>query len=136
VIIAFRFDSRRARRYSEKPFRIDRVESTVRNFIHAMSSPTVRTFQPGMVGISIARLPQHADGNAPVRYFTCPAGLVFLDGHVFLAIQPHRAPVPTLTAGMTFSPSMLPPQSEPRRKSRGSENGGCICPALLGQGES
>ena len=34
-------------------------------FIHAMSSPTVSTFQPGIVGLSIARLvlPQ-AEGNA------------------------------------------------------------------------
>ena len=40
------------------------------NFIQAMSSPTVSTFQPGRVGISIARfvLP-HADGNAPAMYF-------------------------------------------------------------------
>src|SRR5262249_41264172 len=47
------------------------------NFIQAMSSPTVSTFQPGMVGISIARfvLP-HAEGNAPVMYFTWPVGLV------------------------------------------------------------
>src|SRR5262245_6587967 len=37
------------------------------NFIQAMSSPTVSTFQPGSVGISIARLVfPHADGNAPV----------------------------------------------------------------------
>ena len=37
------------------------------NFIHAMSSPTVSTFQPGSVGMSMARLvlPQ-ADGKAPV----------------------------------------------------------------------
>jgi hypothetical protein len=35
------------------------------NFIHAMSSPTVSTFHPGRVGMSIARLvlPQ-AEGNA------------------------------------------------------------------------
>ena len=35
------------------------------NFIHAMSSPTVCTFQPGNVGVSMARfvLPQ-AEGNA------------------------------------------------------------------------
>ena len=35
------------------------------NFIHAMSSPMVSTFQPGTVGMSMARfvLPQ-ADGNA------------------------------------------------------------------------
>src|SRR5215475_15992897 len=35
------------------------------NFIQAMSSPTVSTFQPGMVGCSMARLVlPHADGNA------------------------------------------------------------------------
>src|SRR5256886_16681107 len=47
------------------------------NFIQAMSSPTVSTFHPGMVGISIARLvlPQ-AEGNAPVMYLAFPAGLV------------------------------------------------------------
>src|ERR1700756_4189810 len=49
------------------------------NFIQAMSSPTVSTFQPRMVGISMARfvLPQ-AEGNAPVMYFTWPDGLVIL----------------------------------------------------------
>src|SRR5215510_2246755 len=47
------------------------------NFIQAMSSPMVSTFQPAMVGISIAKLVfPHADGNAPVMYFTRPAGLV------------------------------------------------------------
>src|SRR5512142_1163356 len=41
------------------------------NFIQQISSPTVSTFHPGTVGISIAKfvLPQ-ADGNAPVMYFT------------------------------------------------------------------
>src|SRR5581483_6575832 len=49
------------------------------NFIHAISSPTVSTFQPGMVGISMARfvLPQ-ADGKAPVMYFASPLGLMSL----------------------------------------------------------
>src|SRR5215210_9268688 len=49
------------------------------NFIQAMSSPTVSTFQPGSVGISIARfvLP-HADGNAAAMYFDSPAGFVSL----------------------------------------------------------
>src|SRR5439155_5056945 len=38
------------------------------NFIHAMSSPTVSTFQPGSVGFIIARLVlPHADGNAAPR---------------------------------------------------------------------
>src|SRR6187431_1347026 len=46
------------------------------NFIHAMSSPTVSTVQPGTVGMSMARLvlPQ-ADGNAAAMYFTRPSGL-------------------------------------------------------------
>src|SRR5262245_27905903 len=36
------------------------------NFIHAMSSPIVSAFQPGIVGMSMARLVlPHADGNAP-----------------------------------------------------------------------
>ena len=58
----------RARRHAEEAgLRVDRVEPAVApNFIQAMSSPMVSTFQPGSVGISIARLvlPQ-ADGNAP-----------------------------------------------------------------------
>ena len=59
------------------------------NFIQAMSSPTVSTFQPGMVGISMARLvlPQ-ADGNAPVTYLTSPFGLVSLRMSMCSAIQP------------------------------------------------
>src|SRR5215471_1490353 len=49
------------------------------NFIHAMSSPTVSTFHPGIVGMSMARLVfPHADGNAPVRYLTFPSGFVSL----------------------------------------------------------
>ena len=37
------------------------------NFIQQMSSPTVSTFHPGIVGTSIARLVfPHAEGNAPV----------------------------------------------------------------------
>src|SRR5215467_13698565 len=49
------------------------------NFIQAMSSPMVSTFQPGTVEMSIARFvfPQ-ADGNAPVTYFTSAWGLVNL----------------------------------------------------------
>src|SRR5207245_9423050 len=47
------------------------------NFIQAMSSPTVSTFHPGLVGISIARLvlPQ-AEGNATSLYLAYPAALV------------------------------------------------------------
>src|SRR5581483_7158763 len=49
------------------------------NFIHAISSPTVSTFQPGMVGTSIAKFVfPHAEGNAPVKYLTSPEGLVSL----------------------------------------------------------
>src|SRR5215468_230462 len=59
------------------------------NFIQAMSSPMVSTFQPGIVGISIARLVfPHADGNAPVMYFTRPAGLVILRMSMCSASQP------------------------------------------------
>ena len=59
------------------------------NFIHAMSSPTVSTLQPGMVGMSIARfvLP-HADGNAPVMYFTWPPGLISFRISMCSASQP------------------------------------------------
>src|SRR2546430_11634205 len=59
------------------------------NFIQAMSSPTVSTFQPAIVGISIARLvlPQ-ADGNAPVMYLAFPAGLVSFMISMCSAIQP------------------------------------------------
>src|SRR6266550_9361789 len=59
------------------------------NFIQAMSSPMVSTFQPGMVGISIARLVlPHADGNAPVMYLTCPEGLVIFRMSMCSAIHP------------------------------------------------
>src|SRR5581483_12418302 len=59
------------------------------NFIHAMSSPMVSTFHPGIVGTNIARLVfPHADGNAPVMYFTFPAGLVSLRMSICSAIQP------------------------------------------------
>ena len=57
--------------------------------IHAMSSPSVSTFQPGMVGCSIARLvlPQ-ALGNAAATYFTTPSGLVSLRISMCSASQP------------------------------------------------
>src|SRR5690606_1355694 len=45
------------------------------NFIHAMSSPTVSTFQPGSVGLSIARFVfPHALGKAAAIYFFSPSG--------------------------------------------------------------
>src|SRR4029079_207938 len=57
------------------------------NFIHAMSSPIVSTFQPSSVGISIARLVlPHADGNAPVTYLTFPSG----EGHAPGAVLAFR----------------------------------------------
>jgi len=54
-----------------------------------MSSPTVSTVHPGSVGTSIARfvLP-HADGNAPVTYFTSPLGLVNFRMSMCSASQP------------------------------------------------
>ena len=59
------------------------------NFIHAMSSPIVSTFQPGIVGISIDKfvLPQ-AEGKAPVIYFTWPDGLMSFRISMCSAIQP------------------------------------------------
>ena len=57
--------------------------------IQAMSSPMDSTFQPGMVGLSIARLvlPQ-AEGNAAATYFTTPWGLVSLRMSMCSASQP------------------------------------------------
>ena len=57
--------------------------------IQAMSSPRVSTFQPGMVGASIARLvlPQ-ALGNAAAMYFLTPSGLVSLRISMCSASQP------------------------------------------------
>ncbi len=58
-------------------------------FIQAMSSPRVSTFQPGMVGSSMARLvlPQ-ALGKAAAMYFTTPVGLVSLRISMCSASQP------------------------------------------------
>ena len=82
------------------------------NFIQAMSSPTVSTFHPGSVGISIARfvLP-HADGNAPVRYFVSPSGDVSLRISMCSAIQPSsRAIAEAIRSAKHFLPSSaLPP---------------------------
>ena len=59
------------------------------NFIHAMSSPIVSTFQPGIVEISIDKfvLPR-AEGKAPVIYFTWPDGLMSFRISMCSAIQP------------------------------------------------
>ena len=82
------------------------------NFIQQMSSPTVSTFQPGMVGINIARfvLPQ-ADGNAPVMYFTLPSGFVSLRMSMCSASQPSsRACTEAMRSAWHFLPSRaLPP---------------------------
>src|ERR1700722_18621846 len=59
------------------------------NFIHAMSSPMVSTFQPLIVGIIIDKLVlPHAEGNAPVKYFTRPSGLISFKMSMCSAIQP------------------------------------------------
>ncbi len=57
--------------------------------IQQMSSPTVSTVQPGIVGTSIARfvLPQ-AEGKAPAKYFTRPSGAVTLMISMCSASQP------------------------------------------------
>ena len=82
------------------------------NFIQAMSSPTVSTFQPGSVGISIARLVlPHADGNAPVTYFVAPSGDVSFRISMCSAIQPSsRAITEAIRSAKHFLPSSaLPP---------------------------
>ncbi len=59
------------------------------NLIQAMSSPTVSTRQPGMVGCSMARLVlPHADGNAAAIYRASPAGGVILTMSMCSASQP------------------------------------------------
>ena len=82
------------------------------NFIQAMSSPIVSTFQPSSVGISIARLvlPQ-ALGKAPVMYLTSPSGEVSLRISMCSAIQPSsRAITEAIRSAKHFLPSSaLPP---------------------------
>ena len=86
------------------------------NFIHAISSPTVSTFQPGIVGISIARfvLP-HALGNAPVTYLTSPLGLVSFRISMCSASQPSsRAITVAMRRAKHFFPRRaFPPYPEP-----------------------
>ena len=59
------------------------------NRIQAMSSPRVSTFQPGMVGLSIAKfvLP-HALGNAAHKWYCLPSGLVSRKISMCSASQP------------------------------------------------
>ena len=82
------------------------------NFIQAMSSPTVSTFQPSSVGISIARLvlPQ-ADGKAPATCLTFPSGEVSLRISMCSASQPSsRAMTEAIRSAKHFLPSSaLPP---------------------------
>ena len=82
------------------------------NFIQAMSSPIVSTFQPGSVGISIARLvlPQ-ALGKAPAMYLTSPSGEVSLRISMCSASQPSsRAITEAIRSAKHFLPSSaLPP---------------------------
>jgi hypothetical protein len=82
------------------------------NFIQAMSSPTVSTFQPGSVGIIIARfvLPQ-ALGNAPAMWRTSPSGVVILRISMCSASQPSsRAMTEAMRSAKHFLPSRaLPP---------------------------
>ena len=77
-----------------------------------MSSPTVSTVQPSIVGTSIARfvLPQ-ALGNAPVTYLTPPSGEVSLRISMCSAIQPSsRALTDAMRSARHFLPSSaLPP---------------------------
>src|SRR5450755_69032 len=82
------------------------------NFIHAMSSPIVSTFQPARVGISIARfvLPQ-ALGKAALTYFTSPSGAVTFRISMCSASQPSsRAITDAMRRAKHFLPSSaLPP---------------------------
>jgi hypothetical protein len=77
-----------------------------------MSSPTVSTFQPGRVGVSIARLVlPHALGNAAVTYLASPFGGVSLRMSMCSAIQPSsRAMTDAMRRAKHFLPSRaLPP---------------------------
>ena len=77
-----------------------------------MSSPTVSTFHPGSVGISIARLVfPHADGKAPVTCFTRPSGEVSFRISMCSASQPSsRAIAEAIRRAKHFLPSSaLPP---------------------------
>ena len=82
------------------------------NFIQQMSSPIVSTFQPGRVGISMARfvLP-HADGKAPVTYRASPSGEVSFTISMCSASQPSsRAMTDAIRSAKHFLPSRaLPP---------------------------
>src|SRR5579884_3335096 len=87
------------------------------NFIHAMSSPTVSTFQPSSEGIIIDRLVlPHALGNAPAMYLVSPSGEVSLRISMCSASQPSsRAMAEAIRRAKHFLPSRaLPPYPEPK----------------------
>ena len=86
------------------------------NRIQAMSSPTVSTFQPGMVGCSMARLVlPHAEGKAAAMYFASPPGGVSLRMSMCSASQPSsRAITEAIRSAKHFLPSSaFPPYPEP-----------------------
>ncbi len=80
--------------------------------IHTMSSPSVSTVQPGMVGRSMARfvLPQ-ALGNAAARWYRRPSGDVTRMRSMCSASQPSsRAIADAIRSAKHFLPSRaLPP---------------------------
>ena len=95
---------------------IARSRPSAPNFIQQMSSPTVSTFHPGMVGTSIARFVfPHADGKAPVTYRTSPSGEVSLRISMCSASHPSsRAMTDAMRSAKHFFPrSALPPYPDP-----------------------
>ena len=105
-----------------------------------MSSPTVSTFQPGRVGISIARfvLP-HADGNAPVTCLTVPSGEVSFRISMCSASQPSSCAIAeAIRRAKHFFPSRaLPPYPEPNDQiSRASGKCAMYFSSLHGHGTS
>jgi hypothetical protein len=77
-----------------------------------MSSPIVSAFQPGSVGISMARLVlPDADGKAAAMYFATPSGEVSLRISMCSASQPpSRAMTEAMRSAKHFLPSRaLPP---------------------------
>jgi hypothetical protein len=72
-----------------------------------MSSPSVSTVQPGIVGVSIARLVlPHADGNAAATWKRRPSGLVIRMSSMCSASQPSsRAITEAMRSEKHFLPS-------------------------------
>src|SRR3954468_12331433 len=81
-----------------------------------MSSPTVSAFQPGIVGLSMAKLVlPHADGNAAAMYFDSPEGFVSFRISMCSANQPSsRAMTEAILNAKHFLPNnALPPYPDP-----------------------